>query len=337
MKKFALTALVALSVATPAAAQNTTANTQILRDQIDGFLDNQKAMATKNNCTLVTKGQTSVEQANGYYAFTLPDITYTDAEGVRSDIGMVAVNATPDVKDTWKVSLALPTPINSYTKAGTQLVRTDIGSQTSNSIWNTRLGHFTSVSSNLGNVRINHLKEQVTITLGGVKITSLMNEQDPDAWTGKADIELANISVFDAETNFTGVIPKITLTTNLADRASKTPMTKEQIAKRTQAGYPDFYNVFAQLFGAPERVQAVVTGLDSVSQKLQQAMLTARPEQRQEYLTAIIGVSAISGIGKPVQGDASSKSYDIVFGQNGQITINGTDFSSLMKIKDQRR
>src|SRR5690606_11792956 len=131
------------------------------------------------------------------------------------------------------------------------------------------LGHFTSVSANLGNVRINHLKEQVTVTIGGVKITSLMNELDPESWTGKADVELANVSVFDAETNFTGVIPKITLTTNLADRASKTPMTKEQITSRKHAGYPDFYNVFAQLFGAPERVQAVITGLDAVSSQLQ--------------------------------------------------------------------
>ncbi len=336
MKYFALVLAFLLAFAPSAFAQPTDARVQVLKSQLEGFIENQKAMAAKNNCRLDTKGNVTVEQANGYYAFTLPDITYTDAKGVRSELGMIAINAVPEGANDWKITLALPTPISSFNKQGGEEVRTDIGSQNASGVWNEKLGHFTSINATLGNIHVNHLIDQSTITIGELKLASSMTEKDPEAYTGSAKAILSNISVFDANTTFKGTIPTITFDTNLADRAEKTAMTKDQIKNRQQASYPDGFNIFSFLLGSPELVQAKATGLDDLNMQMQQAMITAKPEQRDDYLKMILGVSAASGMGRPVPGDASSKSYDIVFGQNGAITINGADISTLGKVKKSK-
>ncbi len=332
MKQFVILAFLALIFAPAAYAQALDPQAQILKGQIEGFIEAQKATALKNGCTLTTNGNVTVEKANGYYAFTLPHITYTDAKNVRSEIGMVAINATPDGTDNWKVSLALPTPINSFS-GKQQLARTDISSQTISGVWNTKLGHFTALNGNLNKVQVNDLVKQNTVTIGNVTVASKLNELEPTVWTGKADTTFNSISIFSADTNFTATLPKIAMTTNLADRAATTPLTKEQIAARPQEGQADAYHIFAMLMGAPERVKATVTGLDSINTQLQQAMLTAPANTRQDFLGAILTVSAISGIGQSVPNDVSSKSYDVVFGQGGQVSINGTDFGSILTAK----
>lgn len=337
LKKLLMLAALAFFMAPEANAAATSSvndsRVQILKNQIEGFLENQKAMALKNGCKLDTKGSVTVEQADGYYAFTLPPITYTDAKGVRSEIGMVALNATPDAGHDWKISVALPTPINSFNNTGAEIIRTDIGNQSATGVWNEKLGHFTSVNATLGNIQVNNLVDQSTVNVNGVNFTSNLTEKDPEAYTGTATMILSNVAMYDADTNFRGTIPTVAFKTNLADRAMKTPMTKEQVKNRPQNKYPDGYNIFAFLFGAPERVTGTITGLDSVNAQLQQAMITAKPNERQDLLKSILAVSAVSGMGKPVPNDPASKSYDIVFGQDGNVTLNGTDFGSLMNIQ----
>lgn len=332
MKYLAFFTLLALLLA-PAAvqAQVVDARAQILKGQIEGFLENQKAMALKNGCKLDAKGEITVEKTSDYYAFTLPHLTYTDAKGIKSEIGMIAVNAVPDGDTNWKVSFSLPTQISSFNAGGAELFRTDIGNQTTSGVWNEKLGHFISLTSTIGDIRLNDLKTQGTATVGNLTFNSQVQENDPDAYTGSANATLSNVSFFDANTQFKGTVPQVAMTTNLADRAAKAPMTKEQVRTRPQGAYPDFFNVFSFLFGAPERVQVTVAGLDAVNAQLQQAMLGARtPDMRAKFLQTILGVSAVSGMGKPLPADQNSKYYDVVFGQGGNVMINGTDFGALV-------
>lgn len=334
LKKLLMLALLAFFMAPDANAADpaTDARVQVLKGQIEGFLESQKAMALKNGCKLDTKGSVTVEEGNGYYAFTLPHITYTDSKGVRSEIGMVAINATPDANHDWKISVALPTPFRSFSAGGKELFRTDIGSQTASGIWNERLGHFTVLDANFGDIRFTDI-EQSYVTANGLAFNARLAEQDPDIFTGTANLILSNISFYDADTKFKSEIPTITFRTNLADRASKTPMTKEQVKNRPHSNHPDFYNIFSFLFGAPERVTGTITGLDTVNLQLQQAMITASPNQRADLLKSILVASAVSGMGKAVPNDTASKSYDIVFGPNGSMTLNGTDFGSLVNVQ----
>lgn len=334
MKYLTILALMTLFFAPAANAQapaNADARVQILKGQIEGFLENQKAVALKNGCKLDTKGAIAVNKASGYYELTLPAVTYTDSEGIRSDIGAVTVNAVPDGEFDWKITMAIPSAISSFNAAGVEQFRTNIGSQNSTGVWNEKLGHFTSVNSTYSNVQFNNLVDQSTVTVGALSLSSAMTEKDPEAYTGSARATFDNISLFDSTTSFNGTIPKIVLDTNLADRAMKTPMTKEQVKNRAPSPHPDFYNVFSFLFGAPERVVAKVTGLDAINTQLQTAMITATPAVRAELLKGILAFNAISGMGKPVPGDASTKSYDVVFSQDGKVSINGTDFGSLVK------
>ena len=334
MKFFALLALLIVTTM-PAQAQDNNARAQILKGQLEGFLENQKSVALKNGSKLATKGEITVEQASGYYAFTLPHITFTDAKGVRTEIGMLALNAVPQEKNEWKITMALPTPINSYGSGGGEQFRTDIGNQNASGVWNEKLGHFTSVDANYSNIRLSNLMDQSTVTIGALAVNSQMQENDPEAYTGKAVVNADNISIFDSATSFKGMLPRIRLDGNLADRASKTPMTKDQVKNRPTSNYPDAYNLIAFMFGAPERVNATITGLDNFNAQLQQAMVTATPNIRAKLLQAILGVSAVSGMGKPVSGDARSKAYDVVFGANGNMTVNGNDLGALMNTTAQ--
>jgi hypothetical protein len=333
MKLFVFLCLFLLAV--PAYAQDEAARVETLKAQLEGFLENQKSVALKNSSRLETKGSVTVEKASGYYAFTLPAITYTDAKGIRSEIGMIAMNAVPQANNEWKISLAVPTPIKSFGADGSEQYRTDIGAQNASGVWNERLGHFTAVDSDYTNVQFNNLADQSTVTIGALQINSQMNERDADAYTGKAVVLADNISIFDAQTKFRGIVPKVRLDTNLAGLAAKTPMTKEQVKSRQNAAYPDAYNMIAFMFGAPERVLATVTGLDAVNAQLQQSMITATPDNRAKLLQSILAVSAVSGMGKPVAGDTKSKSYDVVFGKDGNVTLNGTDFGALMNTTTQ--
>ncbi len=330
MKFFALISFLSLFLVTPAHAQDEAARANILKGQLEGFLENQKSVALKNGSKLDTKGTIAVEKANGYYAFTLPHITYTDAKGVKTEIGMLAMNAVPKPNFEWNISLAVPTPIKSFGSDGGEMYRTDIGDQKATGVWNERLAHFTSVNADYSNVQFNSLVDQSTVTLGALSINSQMNEQDAGAFTGRAVVTADNISVFDAGTTFRGILPKITLNANIADRAESTSMTREQVKNRTQPSYPDAYNLLAFMFGAPERVLATVTGLDGLNAQAQQAMITASPNARAKILPLIVGITAVSGMGQPVAGDVKSKSYDVVFGQNGNVTVNGTDFGALI-------
>ena len=187
MMKFSVLLGLTLLTAMPVAySQTVDPQAQVLKNQIEAMIAAQKSSAQKNSSTLVTKGGVTVEKAQGYYAFTLPHMTYTDAKGVRSEIGMIAINASPDGPDNWRVSMAIPTPINSYDKNGKQLVRTDIGTQNASGVWNTKLGHFTSMNTTLGNIRINDLVSSNNITVDSATLTSSLNEIETGAWTGKA-------------------------------------------------------------------------------------------------------------------------------------------------------
>lgn len=341
MKLLTVFALFALLVAplamaqtqAPIAVPNADVRAQVLKDQIEGFLENQKLMAAKNNCKLETLGEVTVEQGQGYYAITLPSITYTDAKGIRSEIGMIAINASPDTEDDgWKISLALPTPINSYDTTGAAIARTDIGTQNASGLWNERLGHFTSVNARFGNVQINDLVHQNTVTVGELAFFSSMEEQDEGMWTGSAQATLSNISHFNSASTVKVAVPKIAFSTNVSDRASKYVLNKEEIKNRPQRdGFPDVYNIFSQLFGAPEEVKGVITGLNPVMTQLQQATITAKPEQRQDILAAALGVTAINGVGKPVAGDPDSRLYNVRFQNDGKVMVNDMDITSLIK------
>lgn len=336
MRTIALFLALFLFTATSARAQTDDPRAGILKSQIEGMIENQKAMAARNGCKLETTGDVTVEKASGYYAFTLPNMTYTDAKGVRSDIGMLALNAVPSGNDTWNVSMALPTPINSYDKGGTQTFKTDFGTQKISGVWQERLGHFTSLNASFDNIRINDLANQSTAGISTLTFTSSLSGSG-SRYSGKARVEGQNITSFLAASAFRGALPKIVMETDLSDTAQSKPLTKEDIKSRDSASQPDFYNVFSMLFGKPEKLNAKITGLDALSANLQQSMITAPSSQRQNYLQSILVVTGLSAMGNPVAGDTATKQYDVTFSKDGGVSVNGSDLSGLTAKKSAAR
>ncbi|MFA5591790.1 MAG: hypothetical protein WC989_00555 [Micavibrio sp.] len=308
------------------------ARVTILKGQIEGFIDAHKARALRHGGKLDSKGSVTVEKAGNYYAFTLPHLSFTDAKGVRSEIGMIALNASPRANGEWSVSLAIPTPIKSFGHGGGEMFRTDIDTQQASGIWNERLGHFSALKGDYGNVRLNNLVDQGTVTIGALSIRSQLSPQSGNDFTGKTYITFDNISAYDAGTAFRAIVPHTAIEGDIKTVAASSPMTREQVRSRPQnASFPDGYNIVASLIGAPEKAQVTVKGLDAVNAQLQQSLITATPSHRAKILQSILAVSTISGLGRPVQGDTSAKLYEIVFGANGSIALNGTDFGTLLQ------
>lgn len=326
-----------LMIAAPVRAEtlSTDARAQVLKGQIEGFLEHQRDIAAQNGCTLTVKGDVMIEKADSYYALTLPHLRYTDAKGIRTEIGTVSINAIPQGTHEWKMTVALPTPMISFQKNNAGQFRIDIGAQNASGIWNEKLAHFTSLNAAFGNIKFMDVMDKDAFTIGSVTFNSSLSEQDPGAFTGTARAEFENIAFQDNEAKFNGKIPHVTLTTTLADRAEDSPMTKEQVKNRTQGDYPEAYNIFAFLFGAPERVIAQVTGLAALNSTLQQSLLKAPPQARQKIFAGVAGVSAVDAMGKPIPGDTNTKTYDVTFGANGDISLNGTDMGNMKQFSAQ--
>jgi hypothetical protein len=324
MKTILLLAFI-LVFTVPSAAHAFDARAYLLRSQIEAFLQSQKQTAAKNNCKLETKGSVSVEKSSaGYYAFTLPHITYTDAKNVRTEIGMVAMNATPQDNGKWNVSMAVPTPMVSYDTKGAELFKTDIGTQNATGVWDEKLSRFTTVNADLSNIIFSNLMDKNSVSVNAVTFKSKLSEQDEGVYTGNATADIGTITLNDSRTGLKGVLEKIALATSLSARV---------VAGKPQPSAIDGVNVFSQLFGTPERIDGRIKGLDALSAQISTSMLSAKPEHRQSYLAAVLGIGGVAALGKPDPSDASTRYYDVVFGENGEVMLNGTDFGSILTAK----
>ena len=95
------------------------------------------------------EGGVVVEPAATYYAVTLPYYRVHLEDGMRMDVGMVSINATPDGdrEGRWKMALAAPTPIVIVDSDEKPLFRVDIGAQRAAGIWDEAIGNFVKLDA----------------------------------------------------------------------------------------------------------------------------------------------------------------------------------------------
>ena len=118
---------------------------QRLKTLLSGYIQEQKEIFADNpSGTLVIEGDVSVEQADTYYAVTLPNLKLQAADGGRVDFGMISINATPDdtSDDRWKMAIALPTPVMMYDEMGAIVAEINIKGQRAAGIWDESLKTF---------------------------------------------------------------------------------------------------------------------------------------------------------------------------------------------------
>ena len=172
----------------PVAASAATINDEgaaRLKTIFTSLIDRQRAANEMAGRILETRGDIEVEKADSYYAVTLPYITLLDAQGNRGNIGMIAINATPDeTPGNWKFSVALPTPIAWAKSDGTPLNRFDIKTQRFSGIWNEKLENFVKLDAAYEGISFHDFQKSYDLKISSLAAIMDLKETKPDIWSG---------------------------------------------------------------------------------------------------------------------------------------------------------
>ncbi len=228
----------------PAVAQDAKPDPKIagLKKQIEALLQYQADAAQAQGRRFEQKGDVTVEPANGYYAITTPHLTSYSMDGTRTEIGMIAINAVPAEKaGEWKMSVAIPTPINSYATDGSQAMQIDIGSQKMAGVWNESLEQFSKLDSRYDNLKIRDLKKKRQATIETVTFTEDLTQGKNNLWSGPAVGTISNLQMTNQPTGTALTVVKATMNSSIEDYSpAQAKKMRDKIAASSAAGQNPF-------------------------------------------------------------------------------------------------
>lgn len=223
----------ALFISAPAFAQPAIndAGAQALKAQINDVLSRQKNARQLSGGALLTEGDVVVEQADTYYAVTLPDLTVKDEKGDTAEIGIIAINAIPEATPgDWKLSVSIPTPITWKNAAGTPVRKMALGTQRLSGLWKQSLAGFSTLDGAYNNVMVDDLARQKTYKIATVGVVSNLKETAQGIWSGDTVATLKGLNGSGAPGAGTTKADEITLTATVKDlSAAKRQQMREQI------------------------------------------------------------------------------------------------------------
>lgn len=151
--------------------------------------------------TMEYSGEVTVEERDFYYAVTLPHIAVLLADGSRTEIGIVAINALEgDTPETWKMTVALPTPIVYYAPDGSPFISIDIGSQNFAGVWHKKFKNFVKQKAQYQNVVISALSGECgtavpcDVKVNDIKVVYDLVEGNNGRWSGPSKIVLEGLT-----------------------------------------------------------------------------------------------------------------------------------------------
>lgn len=178
-----------LALSSPAQAAIDDQGAAKLKSIFTDILENQRSIQGISGGQLTTNGEVQVEQKGSYYAVTLPGITTIDTEGNQAKLGKIAINAVPgDTEGTWKMSVALPSPIAVLDKAGNPYFTMSFGGQRMAGIYHEEFVTFTKLDAAYENVEVKDNKNAFTIQVPKLSIKSNLEETQPGLYSGPAKI-----------------------------------------------------------------------------------------------------------------------------------------------------
>jgi hypothetical protein len=143
--------------------------------------------------TVVTQGETLVENSGSYYAVTLPHLSYKDTGGQTLEVGLVAINALKgDKTGEWKVTVALPSPITLNDSTGKAEVTVALGQQSLSAVFNAKDNSFTKLNGRYRTVTINHASSGIKASLPDAGLSGSLKKDGAQTWSGT--LQLATIS-----------------------------------------------------------------------------------------------------------------------------------------------
>jgi hypothetical protein len=242
-----IVSLFSLAAGAASAADVPASGEKQLKDMILKTLYRHKEAYEKAGGTFGIEGDFQVERTASYYAVTLPKIIVTDAAGTRGDIGMIALNATPGEKPgTWKMSVALPTPILYSAADGTPRTRIELGQQKISGVWHEKLGQFITLSAAFNNVTIDDIATNARTVLSDLTVTSDLKETRPDYWSGTVLALAKNIETRQGKNPASSKIAHAKITADVTDlTANDAPAPAKAETEETLPTWYDMIGVKA--------------------------------------------------------------------------------------------
>ncbi len=162
-----------------------------LKQLFSQMMEIQKSSASLGQGVMKLEGETQVELADGYYAVTLPHISFVNPAGGIFDVGIISINAVPSEKpDLWKMSIAIPSPMTGYDVTGNPVVTFDIGKQRMSGVWHKELSNFVKLDAAYENVVLHAGPENDGFMIPSIAVTYDLEESAPDYWSGPVNISL---------------------------------------------------------------------------------------------------------------------------------------------------
>jgi|GEM_PF-4385991 len=350
--KTLLLALALTLCATPAFAAPaiTQEGAEALQKLAEAALTSQTTAYKNAGSTLISEGRMVVEPAGTYYALTTPQLSLKMPDGVTRSIGMLAINAIPtEDPDTYKMAIALPTPMMDKNASGQTIGQIDIGSQTMNGLYHFNLQNFSELMADYKNIRFaSTTGPDYTIGSAAVQMTMDKAALETGKASGSFNATLQDIGTDD--TTLATLLPKqVTargLMTGVAATALNTPgggsflkkiftAPGSRLVLQNTAIDGASYGVTANgdLNGAPGTANGVsgtlhlaVRGLEALTQNVMQAAATASPETQKTIQMVAPILLMMQMTGKVENG---MRIYDLNLTPDGAFTLNGQPLGSV--------
>lgn len=175
------------------------------------MIEKNKKNIAERGAILKTIGDIDIENAGSYFAVTFPEMVVSETNGDETQIGMIAVNATPTADENiWKMAVALPTPFIKNNAAGKKIGQLDIGTQKFAGLYDAKFKNFTKLALDYRNLKIsNYLDNQITDIKNLEVISNLFVVNN--VLSGPTEAKLSDITFADVDTAKTTQIGEVNL------------------------------------------------------------------------------------------------------------------------------
>jgi hypothetical protein len=311
MTRLILWMMVCLTLPLAAFAQSQSTDTR-LTQQIQDMIDLVAQEAPSNGWTFIQNEKT---HWNSDREITIPSILFRDAKNIETTFPKIHATAAPETMDSWNLYLTSDLAFSSTLPDGKKAYDVSIIGSSLKGTWDASLRHLSYAKAHDVDIKVQDHLNSLVIEISDIDLQSSLTRTTPQSWAGPMQGRAASITITAKNLAEPIILQQATWSALLTSAPSQTPVPP------------------AKIFGAITSGTLTLKGLDDANRKLQTAMITAPESNRAHYIKAVLILSALSGVGKPIEGDASSKSYDVVFGDDGQVKINGMNVSSLFDLK----
>lgn len=234
---FILFALFTFVISFSVYAQNKDPNIDRLEKTFRGILERQAEEAELQDSTLVMEGDVMVEDADTYYAVTLPHLSLEYEDGSRFEIGIIAVNAIPADDGMIKMTVALPTPMTLKEPDGGAAVKIEIGSQNLSGIWHEKMNSFTKLKAQYKDITVRAMKDGEKFIIPDTQTVINLEQNDNGNWTGPIKLDVRDAEIISKAGENVGRFGHIALNSRVIDYSLDTAMKYEENLRALMESY----------------------------------------------------------------------------------------------------